>query len=84
MSTTHPFPATITTARRTFADAYQTVHAHARRIEGAARRTFDRIGTAAEAYVGKKIERKVKPPIVAALLAAGVAVVVAIIALVRR
>lgn len=84
MPTTHPLPTTVTAARRILSNAYETVRAHARRIEGAARRTLDRVGTAAESYVGDKIKRKVKPPIVAALLAAGVAVVVAVVALARK
>jgi hypothetical protein len=84
MYTTHPFPTTVNAARHILANAYDTVRAHARRIEGAARRTLDRVGTAAESYVGDRIKRRVKPPIVAALLAAGVAVVVSIVALVRK
>ncbi len=84
MNTTYSLPSTVAVTRRVLASSYDTVRAHARRLEGAARRTLDRVGTAAESYVGDKIKRKVKPPIVAALLVAGVAVVIAIVALVRK
>ncbi len=84
MSTSHPFPATARAARLILARTYDTVRAHVHRIGDAARHTFDRIGTAAESYVGGKIERRVKPPIVAALLAAGVALAVALVAVFRK
>jgi len=80
----HPFPATVHQAQRALTDAYDVVRAHVRRVGDAAGRTFDRIGTAAEAYVGAKIERRVKPPIVAALVLAGVALAVAVVAVFRK
>ncbi len=43
-----------------------------------------RLGDLAERYVAAKIKRRVKPPILAALLIAGVAVVVAAFALARK
>lgn len=47
-----------------------------------ARSYVDRVGGAVESYVGKKIEARVKPPIVAALVLAGLAVGVAVVAVV--
>lgn len=84
MSTPHPFPATVSEARRILASAYDTVRTHVHRVGDTARRTFDRVGTAAESYVGTKIKRRVKPPIVAALAAAGVALAIALIAVFRK
>ena len=80
----HPFPATVTEVRRALTGAYDTVRAHARKLGDTARRTFDRVGAAAESYVGEKIKRKVKPPIVAALALAGVALVVALAVAFRK
>lgn len=70
--------------RRLLHDAYATVRATVRRIGGAATRSLDHVTGAAERYVGAKLERRVKPPIVAALAIAGVALVVALIAVVRK
>ena len=81
---THPFPATMNEARRALVGAYATVRSHVRRVGDAAGRTLDRVGTAAETYVGAKIKRRVKPPIVVALIVAGVALVVALVAAFRR
>ncbi len=84
MSTANPFPATIHEARRALAGAYDTVRAHVRRVGDTARRTLDRVGTAAESYVGDKIKRRVKPPIVLALIAAGVALAIALVVAFRK
>jgi hypothetical protein len=84
MTTSHPFPATIADVRRALNGAYDTVRTHARRVGTMATRTFDRVGAAAESYVGEKVKRRVKPPIVVALVAAGVALIVAIVAVLRK
>lgn len=80
----HPFPATVTEARRALMGAYDTVRAHVRKVGDSARRTLDRVGTAAESYVGAKIKRRVKPPILAALALAGVALAVALVVAFRK
>ncbi len=70
--------------RRILRSAYDTVRANVRRVGDAANRTFDRVSGAAERYVGEKLKRRVKPPIVIALTLAGVALAVAIVAMVRK
>lgn len=45
-----------------------------------ARAVASRAGALAESYVGDKIKRRVKPPIVTALVIAGVALAVAVVA----
>jgi hypothetical protein len=50
----------------------------------AARAYADRLGHLAEDYVGTKIKRRVQPPIVVALVVAGAALVVALIAVATR
>lgn len=47
-----------------------------------ARTYVDRVGGAIEGYVGDKIKARVKPPIVAALVLAGLAVGVAVVAVI--
>ena len=84
MSTSTPFPMTTHEARQFLLGAYDTVREHVRHLGGAARRTLDRVGAAAESYVGDKIKRRVQPPIVAALVAAGIAMVVALVAVFRK
>lgn len=84
MPTFHAFPATVGEARRALVNAYDTVRAHVRKLGDSARQTFDRVGTAVERYAAAKIERKVKPPILAALVAAGAALVVALVAVFRK
>ena len=76
---------------RMFSRASTNVRANARRIVDAARGAVSRVrgaasrlGERAEAFVGDKIKRKVKPPIVGALVLATVALAVAIYALVRK
>lgn len=44
----------------------------------------DQLGAVAEDYVGAKIKRRVKPPIVVALVVAGAALVVALVAVATR
>lgn len=70
--------------RRILRSACGTVQANVRRVGDVARRSLDRVSDAAERYVGAKIKRRVKPPIVMALAVAGVALAVALIAVVRK
>jgi len=69
---------------RILRSAYSTVQANVRRVGDVAHRRLDRVADAAERYVGAKIKRRVKPPIVMALAVAGVALAVAVIALGRK
>lgn len=76
-------------ARVVAADARRygrTLGARSRAAGGAllthARGYVDRVGGAIEGYVGNKIKARVKPPIVAALVLAGLAVGVAVVAVV--
>lgn len=83
MTTTH-VPVISRRVRDLLAGAHDTVLGEARRVGAGARRTLDRVGAAVESYAEAKIARKVKPPILVALLAAGVALVVALIAAFRK
>lgn len=87
-TTTFPFRSTVTNtandARRVLAGAYDTLRAHVRQIGDTAGRTLDRIGTAAERYASTKIERRVKPPIVIALVTAAAALVIGLVAAFRK
>ena len=84
MSTSNPFPMTTHEARHLLLGAYHTVREHVRRLGDAAGHTLDRVGAAAESYVGEKIKRRVQPPIVVALVAAGIALAVALAAVFRK
>jgi hypothetical protein len=79
-----PFSNTVTDARRALTSAYETLRTQVRRIGDTALHNLDRAGNAVERYAATKIERRVKPPIVVALVAASVAVIVAVIAAFRR
>ncbi|MBE7448591.1 MAG: hypothetical protein HS111_06825 [Kofleriaceae bacterium] len=87
-TTTLPFRSTFAgtarDARRVLASAYDTLRAHVRRIGDTAGRTLDRIGTAAESYVGARVKARVKPPIVVALVTAAAALVVGLVAAFRK
>jgi hypothetical protein len=79
-----PFSSTVTDARHALTSAYDTLRTQVRRIGDTALHNLDRAGTAIERYAATKIERRVKPPIVIALVAAGVAVLFAVAAAFRR
>ena len=79
----NPFPATVAEFRRTLDRAYDTVRANLRRVGDSAGRVVARAGAIGEKYVGEKIKRRVKPPIVLALAVAGVALIVALVAVFR-
>jgi len=66
--------------REAFDHAHEVVTASAARARGYA----DRLGAVAEDYVGAKIKRRVKPPIVVALVVASAALVVALVAVATR
>lgn len=68
-----PFSFPVADTRRALAGAYRTI-----------RTRIHRIGDAAERYAGAKIKRRVKPPIVAALVVAGTALVIGVVATFRK
>ena len=65
-------------------EAYDHAHQVATATAARARTYADRLGAVAEDYVGAKIKRRVKPPIVVALVVAGAALVVALVAVATR
>lgn len=75
---------TITQARQILAGAYDTIRGHVRRVGATADGVLGRLGARVETYVGAKIRRRVKPPILAAILVAGIALAIAAIALTRK
>ncbi len=79
-----PFPSTRAEVRRTVDRAYTNVRANVGRLRDTAGQALDRLGTYAESYVATKIKRRVKPPIVVALVLAGVALAVALVAVFRK
>ena len=70
--------------RRRLAAAYEAVRDQVRGLGTRARETLDRVGDAAERYASVKIERRVKPPILAALILGGAALTVALVAVLRK
>ena len=73
-----------TEGRRHLADAYEAVREQVRGLGTRARETLDRVGDAAERYASVKIERRVKPPVLAALILGGAALTVALVAALRK
>lgn len=71
-------------ARAILAGAYDTLRGQVRRVGDTAGGVVGRLATHAETFVGAKIQRRVKPPIVIAMVVAGIALAAAIIALVRK
>lgn len=65
-------------------DAFDQARQVATATAARARTYADRLGAVAEGYVGAKIKRRVKPPIVVALVVAGAALVVALVAVATR
>lgn len=62
----------------------RTIRAGAATLRTAVAGPLQRLGDLAERYVGAKIKRRVKPPILAALLVGGLALAVALFALSRK
>jgi hypothetical protein len=80
----NPIPRVIERARGLARDGLAAIRDDVRRLVAYARRAAGRAGAAVERVASAKIERKVKPPIVAALVAAGLALVVAVVAAFRK
>ena len=62
------------------AGVFDALRGHVRRVVPAARGVVARI----ESFMGAKIKRRVKPPIVLALIVAGLALAAAVVALARK
>jgi hypothetical protein len=78
-----PFAVSANDVRRVLRRAYGTVRESVHRAQVAAGRTLDLVSTRAARYVGARLERGVKPPIVAAIAIAGVALALAALATFR-
>ena len=76
--------AAVADARQLLASAYGTIRGQVRRVGATAGNVLDRLGSQVETFVGAKIKRRVKPPIIAAIVVAGLALAVAAIALSRK
>ena len=66
------------------ASIFDAVRSHVRRVVPAVRGIVGRFGDRVESFVGTKIKRRVKPPIVLAIVVAGLALAAAVIALIRK
>lgn len=77
-------PDTIADARLLLANVYGTIRGHVQHVGATAGNVLGRLGSKVETFVGAKIKRRVKPPIIAAIVVAGLALAVAAIALSRK
>lgn len=66
------------------AGIFDTLRGHVRRVVPAARGVIGRVGDRIESFIGPKIKRRVKPPIVIAIVVAGLALAAAVVALIRK
>lgn len=64
--------------------AYTNVRGNVRRLGQSVRGLVTRLGDRAESYAAAKIRRRVKPPIIAALALGAAALVIAIVAVIRK
>ena len=75
---------TATAQPQLVATVFETLRGHIRRVVPAARGVVSRIGDRIESFMGAKIKRRVKPPIVLAIVVASLALAAAVVALIRK
>ena len=77
-------PALADHPRQLVASIADAVRGHVRRVVPVARGFIGRVGDRIESYMGTKIKRRVKPPIVLAIVVAALALAAAVVALIRK